>query len=65
MNWLKAARASINVVNKTIKIAEEKVPYKAWPEPALLSVEEGTKAYSKELTVIAKRESNPLKYTMA
>ena len=48
------------VVNGTIKIAEEKVPYKAWPEPALFSVEERTKVYSKELTVIAIGESNPI-----
>ena len=43
MNWLKAAGAIINVVNGTIKIAEEKVPCKAWPEPALFLVEDGTK----------------------
>ena len=65
MNWLKAAGAIIDVVNGTIKIPEERVLYKAWPEPASFSVEEGTKVYSKELTVIAKGESKPMKYTMA
>ena len=43
MNWLKAAGPIIDVVNGTIKIAEEKVPYKAWPEPALFLVEDETK----------------------
>ena len=56
---MKATGANIDVVNETIRIAEEKVPYKAWPEPALFSVEEGTKVYSKELTVFAKGESKP------
>ena len=60
MNWLKAARAIIDVIIVTIKIAKEKVPYKAWPEPALLSVEDGTKVYSKELAVLAKGESKPI-----
>ena len=49
-----------DVVNGSVRIAEEKVPYKACPEPALFSVIEGTKAYSKQLTVIAKGESNPI-----
>ena len=60
MNWLKAAGAIINVFNGTIKIAEEKVPYKAWPEPASFLMEDGTKVYSKELEVIAKGESKPI-----
>ena len=36
------------------------MPYKAWPEPALFSLEERTKVYSKDLTVITKGESNPI-----
>ena len=60
MIWLKAAGVTTDVVNGTIRIAEEKVPYKAWLEPASFSVEEGTKVYSKELTLIAKRESKPI-----
>ena len=48
MNWLKAARAIIDAVNGAIKIAEEKVPYKAWPEPSLFLVEDETKVYSKK-----------------
>ena len=60
INWLKAAGAIIAVINGTIKIAEEKVPYKARPEPALFSVEDGTKVYSKELAVIAKGESKTI-----
>ena len=60
MNWLKAAGAIIDVVNGTIRIAEEKVPYKAWPEPALFLMEDGTKVYSKELAVIAKGTSKPI-----
>ena len=47
-------------MNETIKMKVEKVPYKAWTEPALFSVEEGTKKYKKELTVIAKGELNPI-----
>ena len=43
MNLLKDAGAVIDVVNGTIRMAEEKVPYKAWPEPALFTVEEGTR----------------------
>ena len=60
MNWLKAAGAIIDVVNGTIRIAEEKVPYKAWPEPALFVIEDGTKVYSKEFAVIEKGKSKPI-----
>ena len=60
MNWLKAAGAIIDVVNGTIRIAEEKVPYKAWPEPALFVMEDGTKVYSKEFAVIGKGKSKPI-----
>ena len=56
MNWLKAAGAIIDVVNGTIRIAEEKVPYKAWPEPASSTVGEARKIYCKELSVIPKGE---------
>ena len=57
---VKNGGAIIDVVNGTINIAEEKVPYKAYPEPALFTVEDGTKVYSKELAVIAKEESKPI-----
>ena len=60
INWLKANGAIIDVVNGTIRIAEEKAPYKAWPELASFSVGEGTKVFSNELTVIAKGKSKPI-----
>ena len=60
MNWLKAAGATIDVVDGTIRIAEEKVPYTAWPEPALFVMEDGTKVYSKEFAIIEKGKSKPI-----
>ena len=47
MNWLKAFGAVIDVVNRTIRIAEEKIPYKAWPEPASFYVNKEQKCIAK------------------
>ena len=56
MSWLKAAEAIIDVVNGSIRIQGEQIPYKAWPEPASFLTEDGVKLYFKELAVISKGE---------
>ena len=56
MNWLKATWAIIDVANGTIRVAKEKISYKAWLEPALFALKEATKTYCKELCVIPKGE---------
>ena len=56
MSWLRAAEANIDVVNESIRIQGEQIPYKAWPEPASFLAEDGVKLYCKELAVIAKGE---------
>ena len=57
MSWLKAAEAIIDVVNGSIRIQGEQIPYKAWPEPASFLTEDGVKLYCKELVVIFKRRT--------
>ena len=56
MSWLKAAEAFIDVVNGSIRIQGEQIPYKAWPKPVSFLTEDRMKLYCKELAVISKGE---------
>ena len=57
MSWLKAAEAIIDVVNGSIRVQGDQLPYKAWPEPASFLTEDGVKLFCKELAVIFKRKT--------
>ena len=41
--WLKATKEINDVVNGSIRIQGEQIPYKAWPEPASFMSEDGVK----------------------
>ena len=53
VSWLKEAKAKSLVAEGVIKVNGERLIYNSWPEPALITAEEGIQVYCEKFTVFS------------